>query len=722
MQLSLFFPIMAAVARGFEVKSQFGVGASGDRYPVGVDTHLSAPLPGRSLRWSTAAALALALTGCGGASTTDPLGAPDAAPTALSSGPDNQATPSVSESSTDDSDSGQGATTSANAGLSTSTAADVILVKPAGHAALPLASAPAVKFKALPTPDTTNTIASRATARSPLVADGGRSTVASETTPQSGNVTISWDPPTENADGSSISDLAGYRVYQGNQESLTIVQELNETGAGERRLTQIPNVTSANSCFAVTAFDTSSNESALGDVVCKAVIVPAPPTNNSAPALTSVTQLSSNDGQAEVQLLWQPPATSSAAAGSSVAQYSIYHGSQSQLFKVQEISDAAARSGSSRTTTLSGIGGEQACFALTARYTDGTETSLGEIVCVALVHSAPPQPGTELRPFNVTVEMIASNTAQIGWDKPNTVVSSADATAIDRYDLYQGSRSQVYKLSEIHETGAAGSRRTTTVENVFDGSHCFALTATDESRRQSALSTIVCANVPDTSTTPTPTPPTTGTVGVTNVTAQETSPGSVAVAWDAPQLVAAGQPIANLAGYNIYQGSNTQLFKVAELAHNSGAVRQQIQRTEVDSSNACFAITAYDSNGYEAPLSEVVCATISGTSSVPQYGIVPPTELATSALGGSTTVTLTWLASGAAATGAADPNVNRYNIYQGNHDRLFKVRQVKEEHDADPRTSTTFTGVTPESACFAITAQYRDLRESRLSDIVCRDD
>ncbi len=605
--------------------------------------------------------------------------------------------------------------------------ADVLLLQPAGKADLPLSDAPAIAFKSLPQTTTLSLEARlRAESRNPVTADGGRSGTAFTTSVNgnetlTGNVTISWDPPAENADGSSINDLAGYRVYQGNSEQLSIVQELNETGAGERRLAQVTNVASNNACFAVTAIDTSANESALGDVVCKDIVVATTPVNDQTPNLNSVNQLSSSDGVATVQLIWTPPSQPAASAGADVVLYSIYHGSQSQLFKINEVSDLSTRNGLLRQYTVSGISGQQACFALTARYNDGLETLLSEIVCVALVHSTAPQPGAQLRPFNITVDLVGANTAQIGWDKPNTVVSSADATGIDRYDLYQGSRSQVYKLSEISETGADGSRRTTTVDNVFDGSDCFALTATDDSRRQSALSTIVCAGSPSPGATPTPTPPS-GSVGITALTAQETSPGSVAIAWDAPELVAAGQPIANLSGYNIYQGSNTQLFKVAEQNHVNGAVHQQIQRTSVDASNACFAVTAFDSNGFEAPLSQVVCANISGTASVPQFGIVPPTDLATRALGGSTTVTLSWLASGAAATGAADPNVNRYNIYQGNHDRLFKVRQVLEDHDSDPRSSTAFTGVTPDSACFAITAQYLDLRESRLSDIVCRDD
>ena len=383
---------------------------------------------------------------------------------------------------------------------------------------------------------------------------------------------------------------------------------------------------------------------------------------------------------------------------------------------------AGSQVGSNHQYDVGSVGGAQACFALTARYTDGLETVLGDIVCIPLTHSAAPEPGDQLRPFNVSVAIVGGGNAEVSWDRPNTVVNSADATGIDRYDLYQGSQSQVYKVDEIIETGAAGSRRTTTAVNVFDGSNCFALTATDESRRQSALSSIVCGSLPLSGSTTSPTPiPAAGTIGVTNVTPEETSPGTITITWDTPELVVAGQPISNLSGYNLYQGSESQLFKVAEQSHVGGVARQQIQRSGVTPDNACFALTAFDRNGFESPLSEIRCVATSQSASLPSLGIVPPTDLATRALGGSTTVELSWLASGAAVTGSADPEVFLYNIYQGDHDRLFKVREVRETHTASPRSSATFTGVTPGSSCFAITAQYRDLRESRLSGIVCRD-
>ena len=710
MQLSFFFPIMAEVSRGFEVKTQLFESAPGARDPKDGGAFCAAvfaphssevianAVAKKTLAVSSLLVLGL-LVGCGGSGSSTSVSGeqPQNAETTTGSAP-----PAPGASDSEESPTPLEAP---------SASADVLLLEPAGNTDLPEDVTPTVKFKSLQVDDS-NLVAT----------DGGAESLSSSASPTSGAVTVSWDPPNQNADGSNLSDLAGYRVYQGNEERLSIVQELNETGAGERRLAQIPDVTEANSCFAVTAYDTSGNESALGDVICKDEIVPAPATNSLAPTFTSITQLSTSDGVASLSLRWQPPAESSASTGASIDNYSVFHGTQSQLFKIKEITEQDANDGSGRSGIVEGIGGEQACFALTALYTDGHETSLGEIVCVALVHSTPPVPGDQLRPFDVSVDILSGNRAQVSWDKPNTVVSSADATSIDRYDLYQGSQSQVFKIGEIDETGEAGTRRTTIVDSVFDGSNCFALTATDQSQRQSALSSIICGAINGEDGSPVRNLPDGGVLGVTGLTAEETSPGSVAIEWDVPDLVVSSQPIENLEGYNLYQGSNTQLFKVAEIDHTVNAARQQYQRSGVDGNNACFAVTAYDINGYESPLSEVICAAVSGSATAPQFAIDPPTEIATSGLGGSTTITLTWLATGAATTGSADLNVNHYNIYQGDHDRLFKVREVRQEQNGNTRGSAIFTDVNLNSVCFAITAQYVDLRESRLSDIVCRDD
>jgi len=315
------------------------------------------------------------LAGCGGSSSTESASVEEPRSDSVT----DTAPPTVPDSEDADADDPAPVVTT------TATSPDVLLLQPAGNTELPVGQTPSIQFKKAESIEET---ASNGSTAPPL------NSFNTDDRAVSGNVTVSWDPPTQNADDSGLNDLAGFRVYQGNMQQLSIVQELNETGASGRRLAQVANVTEANACFAVTAYDTSANESALGDVICKEIIVGAPPVNRGAPALSSVTQLSTADGQASISLTWQPPVESSAGAGATIDSYDIFHGSQSQLFKIDEVTDENARASGGLSHTVTGIGGEQACFALTARFSDRSETSLGEIVCIALVHTTPPQPGT----------------------------------------------------------------------------------------------------------------------------------------------------------------------------------------------------------------------------------------------------------------------------------------------------------------------------------------
>lgn len=79
--------------------------------------------------------------------------------------------------------------------------------------------------------------------------------------------TLSWNAPTTNADGTALTDLAGYKVYYGTSSgnySLS-VDIGNITG------TVISSLESGNWCFAVTAYDTSGNESAYSAETCKTI-------------------------------------------------------------------------------------------------------------------------------------------------------------------------------------------------------------------------------------------------------------------------------------------------------------------------------------------------------------------------------------------------------------------------------------------------------------------
>lgn len=73
-----------------------------------------------------------------------------------------------------------------------------------------------------------------------------------------GSVTLSWQAPTTNEDGSPLTDLAGYRVYYGETSGVytDVVTVGNYTSAS---IGSLP--TGQTLYFAVTAFDTSGNQS-----------------------------------------------------------------------------------------------------------------------------------------------------------------------------------------------------------------------------------------------------------------------------------------------------------------------------------------------------------------------------------------------------------------------------------------------------------------------------
>ena len=81
------------------------------------------------------------------------------------------------------------------------------------------------------------------------------------------STTLAWEDSTTNADGTPLTDLAGYKVYYGNfSGNYTVSVDVgNLTGA------IISNLESGTWCFAVTAYDTSGNESEYSDEACKTV-------------------------------------------------------------------------------------------------------------------------------------------------------------------------------------------------------------------------------------------------------------------------------------------------------------------------------------------------------------------------------------------------------------------------------------------------------------------
>jgi Putative Ig domain len=85
----------------------------------------------------------------------------------------------------------------------------------------------------------------------------------------SGAATLSWTPPTQNVDGSPLTDLAGYRVYW-STTSGTYPNSVTLLNPGLSSY-MVEQLTPATWYFVATALDTSGNESMQSNVASKAI-------------------------------------------------------------------------------------------------------------------------------------------------------------------------------------------------------------------------------------------------------------------------------------------------------------------------------------------------------------------------------------------------------------------------------------------------------------------
>jgi len=84
-----------------------------------------------------------------------------------------------------------------------------------------------------------------------------------------GTATLVWTPPTTNADGSGLSDLAGYEIHYGKSPGVyTDVVVVNDPGTSSY---VVENLDSTTYYFVMTAFDIYGNVSVFSNMATKTV-------------------------------------------------------------------------------------------------------------------------------------------------------------------------------------------------------------------------------------------------------------------------------------------------------------------------------------------------------------------------------------------------------------------------------------------------------------------
>ncbi len=83
-------------------------------------------------------------------------------------------------------------------------------------------------------------------------------------TTYSSSISLEWDAPIDNVDGSPLNDLAGYKIYYGTASG-NYTQSVN---VGNTTDATIKNLSSGNWCFAATAYNSARSESNFSNEFC----------------------------------------------------------------------------------------------------------------------------------------------------------------------------------------------------------------------------------------------------------------------------------------------------------------------------------------------------------------------------------------------------------------------------------------------------------------------
>lgn len=84
-----------------------------------------------------------------------------------------------------------------------------------------------------------------------------------------GSATINWTPPTQNTDGSSLTNLVGYRLSYGSSPG-ALTQTVNIPTAGITSYT-VDNLSQGTWYFVMKTYNTAGTESAITNVVSKTI-------------------------------------------------------------------------------------------------------------------------------------------------------------------------------------------------------------------------------------------------------------------------------------------------------------------------------------------------------------------------------------------------------------------------------------------------------------------
>jgi hypothetical protein len=99
---------------------------------------------------------------------------------------------------------------------------------------------------------------------------GGQTSTGDYHVTGTGSTTLSWDPPTQNSDNSSLADLAGYVIYFG-PASGSLDHSINVTDPGATSYVVENLQVNSSYMFAIAAINSNGVESDLSNIIVRTI-------------------------------------------------------------------------------------------------------------------------------------------------------------------------------------------------------------------------------------------------------------------------------------------------------------------------------------------------------------------------------------------------------------------------------------------------------------------
>ena len=450
-------------------------------------------------------------------------------------------------------------------------------------------------------------------------------------TATAGNTTVdlSWTAPTQNADGSTLTDLAGYNVYR----SIATGEVSTKINTSTVAVTtyQDTGLTNGTTFFyKVSAIDDVPNESVLTSAISA---TPQVRGNNAAPA--SPTGLTATGGNTLVDLSWTAPSTNQDGSTlTDLAGYNVYRSiSSGGTFTKINTSTVTVTSFQDTGRT----NGTTYFYKVTAI---DTATTANESNFSSSASATPQIRGSSSSPsIPTSLTAIARNTiVDLSWTAPSTNQDGSTLTDLAGYNIYRrvGTSGIYEKINSSVNTPATFQDTGRTNGTTY----FYKITAIDTGNNEGNFSAEVSTTPAERGSIAGPAPPTGLTATAGNTT--------VDLSWTAPTRNEDGTILTDLDGYNIYRATGSGgTFEKINTSINKPSSFQDTGRT--NGTTYFYKVASVDTASNESNLSS--------QASAQPVDVAPGAPVNLVATSGTDKVTLTW-------TENEETDLAGYNVYR----------------------------------------------------------